>query len=171
MPRLFYALWPDAAVRDELYAAAQTLRRDCGGRVTRRENLHQTLVFLGEVADARIARVQAIASAAAAPAFKLDFGVCGYWPHNRIVWAAPNSTPEPLTGLVAMLEQELTRAEFAYDRRPYAPHITLIRGARRPASMPALRFDWPVNDFVLVDAGGGPRGAGYRVVARWPLTG
>ena len=171
MPRLFFALWPNAAVRDALDVAAKNMQRDCGGRVTRRDNLHQTLVFLGEVADEKLPRLEAIGNASAAPAFKLDFGVTGYWPHNRIAWAAPNSTPDPLTRLVAMLEQALARAGFDYDRRPYAPHITLVRGARAPASLPALRFAWPVTDFVLVEAARGARGAEYRVVARWPLAG
>jgi 2'-5' RNA ligase len=171
MARLFFALWPDAAVRDALYAAAQTAHRDCGGRITRRDNLHQTLVFLGEVANEKLSRLEAIARAAAVPAFLLDFGVTGYWPHNRIVWAAPNAAPEPLTSLVAMLEQELTRAGFAYDRRPYAPHITLVRGARSPALLPTLHFGWPVNDCVLVETARGARGAEYRIVAHWPLTG
>ena len=169
MPRLFFALWPDAAVRDALDVAAQKMHRNCGGRVMRRGNLHQTLVFLGEVAEEKLSRLKALATPACA--FKLDFGAIGYWPHNRIVWAAPNLTPDPLTRLVATLEEALARAGFDYDRRPYAPHITLVRGARAPAALPALRFDWPVTEFVLVESACGARGAEYRVVARWPLPG
>ncbi len=137
----------------------------------RRDNLHQTLVFLGAVAREKLPLLEAIADAAAVSAFTLDFGITGYWPHNCIVWAAPNSTPAPLTGLVATLERELARAGFDFDRRPYAPHVTLVRSARTPDSYPALRFDWPVTEFALVESGRGARGVEYRVVARWPLAG
>ncbi len=170
MPRLFFALWPDVAVRDALYAAAQTVHPACGGRLLRHAQLHQTLVFLGAVADDKRPRLDAIAAAVRVPAFRLDFGVIGYWPHNRIIWAAPN-LPPPLTALVATLEQGLHPAGIGYDRRDYVPHVTLVRDARAPASLPVLRVRWPVADFVLVESARGPRGAEYRVAARWPLTG
>jgi 2'-5' RNA ligase len=171
MPRVFFALWPGPAARDELYRVAREVRRECGGRVMRRDNLHQTLAFVGSVADAKIAGLEAVAGRIQAAPFELEFGITGYWPHNRIVWAAPVTTPAPLTGLVAALEQGLAQSGFDFDRRPYAAHITLVRDARAPGSLPAPRFAWSVLDFVLVESGRGPQGVEYRVVARWPLAG
>jgi 2'-5' RNA ligase len=77
MPRLFFALWPDAAVRDELYRAAQAAHDGSGGRCMRRDNLHQTLVFVGSVAAERIAGLEAAAAAITVPAFKLEWGTTG----------------------------------------------------------------------------------------------
>ena len=74
MPRLFFALWPDTAVRDELYRAAQAAHDGSGGRLMRRDNLHQTLVFVGSVAAERIAGLEAAAAAIMVPAFKLAWG-------------------------------------------------------------------------------------------------
>ena len=96
MPRLFFALWPDAAVRDALYGAAQAAHGGSGGRLMRRENLHQTLVFVGSIAAERIAGLEAAAAAVTVPAFKLEWGTAGYWRHNRIIWAAPDATPPAL---------------------------------------------------------------------------
>ena len=103
MPRLFFALWPPAPVRDKLERLARDVRHAGGGRVMRRENLHQTLVFVGNVASQRIAEIELVAGRINAAAFTLEFGVTGYWRHNRIIWVAPRVTPEPLAQLVGSL--------------------------------------------------------------------
>ena len=156
-------------MRGELYRAAQTLHQECGGRVMRRDNLHLTLVFLGNVAREKIPQLEAIAKQHGCTRFDLAFGITGYWRHNRIVWAAPRATPEPLGKLVAALEQALQQSKFRFDRRPYAPHMTLLRDARAPAALPPLAFDWPLRDFTLVESVRGAQGPEYRVLARWNL--
>jgi 2'-5' RNA ligase len=171
MPRLFFALWPDPAVRDELYRVAQAMQRDCGGRVMWRDNLHQTLVFVGNVAAEKIAALEAAAGRIAAGSFQLEFGTIGYWRHNRIVWAAPVTTPASLLNLVAALEQELAQSSFVFDQRQYVAHITLVRDAHAPAALPSLRLAWQARDFALVESCRGSRGVEYGVIARWPLRG
>ncbi len=132
----------------------------------RRGNLHQTLVFIGTIADEQLARVAAAAADIAVPPFKLDFGTAGYWRHNRIIWAAPAATPQPLAALVDALEAGLTRADVDFDHRPYSPHVTLVRDARAFAPLPELKFEWHLRDFALVESGRDTGGLAYRVVAR-----
>ncbi len=133
----------------------------------RRDNLHLTLVFLGDIARDNIPQLTAIAGSLPWAAFDLEFGTLDYWMDNRIVWAAPSAPPQPLQELVAALESALSGAEFDFDHRPYVPHVTLIRDARPPLVLPLLKFDWPVRDFVLVEAVRDKCGAAYRVLARW----
>jgi len=161
---LFFALWPDAAVRESLYTVAGNLHKECGGRMMRRDNLHLTLVFLGNVARQKIPQLEALAQRQRGVSFSLEFGTAGYWRHNRIVWAAPVAAPEPLSNLVAVLERELKSEGFSFDRRPYVPHITLLRNARPLAAPLPLAFDWRIDDFALVESA-----RGYRVLARWAL--
>ncbi len=52
--RLFLALWPGEAVAGALDAAGLEAQRLCGGRRMRRDTLHLTLVFLGDVEASRI---------------------------------------------------------------------------------------------------------------------
>ena len=163
-------MWPDAAARDKLYRAAQVLHRECGGRIVHRDNLHLTLVFLGSVAREKLPQLEHIARQQHGAAFDLAFGATGYWRHNRIVWAAPQATPELLRDLVAALEVSLEPAGFKFDRRPYVPHMTLIRDARMPAILPRLAFAWPVADFALVESARGAKGPEYRVLARHALA-
>ena len=157
-------------MRAELFGLARQLHRDCGGRLINRGNLHQTLVFLGNVPTERISEVTALATALQFVGFQLEFGATGYWPHNRIVWAAPHNTPQPLFALVAALEQLLRVAGFRIDERPYASHVTLIRNARPPATLPRLRLAWPIAEFALVQSLRGAAGNEYNVIARWPAA-
>ena len=170
MPRLFFALQPDAGVRDELYAAAQKMHRDCGGRVTRCDNLHLTLVFMGNVDAGRIAELRSVAGAIAHAAFEFRLDRFGYWKHNRLAWAAPHTVPAPLRGLVVALEGVLEQPRFAFDRRPYAPHLTLLRNAREPRALPVLDVAWRALEFVLLQSVRDDAGARYEVVAGWPLA-
>lgn len=169
-PRLFFALWPGATQRDELNRLARSLHGGCGGRVMQRENLHLTLVFLGNVEREKIPRLEALAAKLRVPQFDLEFGVTGYWRHNRIVWAGPQATPESLRELVAALERALISGGYKFDERPYVPHVTLVRDARAPAALLPLAFDWRIREFALIESARAARGPEYRVLARWPLA-
>ena len=136
----------------------------------RRDNLHQTLVFIGNIEADRQPAIEAAASAIAANSFELDFGTLGYWRHNRIVWAAPLSTPPALAELVTALEAGLSQAGIGFDSRPYSPHVTLVRDARVRGPLPSLKFAWTLRDFVLIELANDSRGVIYRAIARWPLA-
>jgi len=49
--RLFFALWPDEATREQLAHITRKAVRGSGGRPIPVENLHSTLVFLGSVPE------------------------------------------------------------------------------------------------------------------------
>lgn len=170
LSRLFFALWPDEAVRRRLSLLAEAGHRACSGRRTRPENIHLTLVFLGEVEDRRIAELQAVAAGVRAPAFELSIDTFAYWRHNRVAWAGPSETPQPLAQLVAQLEEGLTAAGFGFDRRPFVPHITLIRKAlcRETPSLPCP-VRWAVEGFVLARSVRIEDGASYQIIGGWPL--
>ena len=164
-------MWPDEAVRAHLHETALALERECGGRVVKRANLHQTLVFLGDCVPASMHDVADRAAALGFAPFELEFAVTGYWRHNRLVWAAPHATPAPLGALVDALRQGSRAAGVRVDERRYASHVTLIRDARAPATAHGLALTWRVTDFALIESARGERGPAYRVLARWPLSG
>lgn len=168
--RWFFAAWPDAATQRELGRWAQAAGRECGGRATRRENIHLTLVFLGNVAAARLDELKTAAAGIAGGCCELAVDRLGYWPHNRIVWAGTSVTPPSLESLAATLTQALATAGFAFDRRPYVPHVTLVRKARRAPSFAPRPLLWRVEEFALVRSGRDDRGSRYEVAERWRLA-
>lgn len=169
--RVFFALWPEVAVRDALTDAAANAAVECGGRITPRGKIHLTLFFVGDIERSRIAALQSRADEVSAGRFELDTNVLGYWRHNRIVWAGARVCPTGLTQLVQRLTQALAREGLRADERPYVPHVTLLRNARHaPQSTVVQAPVWEAQSFVLVETARGPGKSGYEVIARWPLA-
>ncbi len=168
--RLFFALWPDAAPRAALGRLAQALHQECGGRVMLTRNIHLTLVFLGDVAASWIPDLRALAEGIVAQRFELAIATVNYWRHNRIVWAGPKECPDAMQMLVADLESALKAGDFRFDERPYAPHITLLRDARRaPAAQTVADIPWRIADFALVQSLHRDNASVYEAIQRWPL--
>jgi 2'-5' RNA ligase len=177
--RIFFALWPDPVVAGKLHRLGREAQAHCGGRPMRRDTLHLTLAFLGEVDDAGFAAALAAAdevaaatdtSAGTAAALTIDRLAC--WKHNHIVWAGCDEVPPPLADLASRLAVALRGRGFRLDSRPFAAHVTLLRNARCGAEPAAPQpFEWRVADFVLVESHLGADGARYEIVGRWPLAG
>lgn len=170
--RVFFALWPTPQERAALAAWQAGLHRLCGGRVMQPDTLHTTLVFLGEVAENQMAALQCAAREVALEPFELCFDAARYWGHNHVVFAAPGVAPAPLHALVRSLEQLLAAHRFRFERRPYQPHVTLLRHAQwNDAPLPAMPAAcWRINDFVLVQSLRDGHGACYRVLGRFGVS-
>jgi 2'-5' RNA ligase len=168
--RVFFALWPDEAVRRELAQAGRLLYGACGGRPTRPENLHLTLVFLGEVQRRRLDALREAAAAVRAPVHDLLLERLGWFRRNRVAWAGPAQTPAETLELVHGLESSLRQARFAFDARPYEAHITLVRKALCGEALPQIAaIRWTVQEFVLVESELNEGGSIYRIIGRWSL--
>jgi 2'-5' RNA ligase len=167
--RLFFAVQPEAPVRDGLQGIAAALPEH-GGRAVHPADRHITLVFLGEINPEQRACAERAAAGVHARSFELIVDRVGYWPRPRILWAGCSHTPEPLLELVQRLQQALLDCGFRPERRPYAPHITLARKARKPAEITLDKpLNWPVRSFVLMGSDLDAPPPRYRVLARWPL--
>lgn len=168
--RLFFALWPGAAVAAALHARACALRAGCGGRAMRRDTIHLTLAFLGELPAQDAGRLMAIAAGIRGDRFVLELDRIGAWHGSRILWSAPSRAPAALAALAAALEEGLRAGGFTLERRAFAPHLTLVRNARQaPPAGEAAPLRWPVASFVLVSSERDASGAHYRVLGRWGL--
>jgi len=150
--------------------------------------LHVTLGFLGEVPDPQVPELIAAltgASACHAP-FELRLSSARPVPsghHATMVWAVMGGGLDPASDLH---EAVIAAASRDPDRRPYSPHITLVR-ARRPrrvhhdaiASVAAdLEAAGKTSDgcvsvpsFTLLSSTLGPTGPSYRRLARVYLSG
>jgi 2'-5' RNA ligase len=166
--RLFFALWPDDAVRAQLAHWSRELHAACGGRPTREENLHLTLAFLGGVEEARAAEVERAANEVAPRAISLVLDEPGYWKHNRIAWAGASLVPPGLEALVSELRGALEKSQIRFDVKSFVSHVTLLRDAREPRAMPALEpIEWRLAGFALVQSVSSPGGSRYEIRKSW----
>ncbi|ABI55866.1 RNA 2',3'-cyclic phosphodiesterase [Alkalilimnicola ehrlichii MLHE-1] len=166
--RVFFALWPDEALRDGLARLARSLR---GGRPVPRGHLHLTLAFAGLVTAEQVACLQRAAAGVRAPAFTLRLQTLGGFARARVAHVAPDEQdlPPALPELAGQLNRALVACGVPAERRGFRPHVTLRRDARPPRPRSVSLPEWSVDRFVLVESGDRGRPGPYRVLAEWLL--
>lgn len=176
--RLFFALWPGEAMRQELASATREIIRASGGRPAPIENLHLTLAFLGSVPEEAIEKVREIATRVAGEhdpgktpvAITLDR--IDYWAKPQIVCSTASQTPASATELAERLKEQLVAGGFAPDLKPFRAHATLVRKARRPrGELSMVPVVWSFTDFALVESRTAEQGSLYSVLDSWVLSG
>lgn len=176
--RVFFALWPPADVVEKLGQTARQLADKFGGRASRADTLHLTLVFLGAVPEARVVDLCIAARTVRSPAFKLSIERLGSWPKKKLLWAAPQTPPETLFSLQKSLLETLHLSGFggADNDRKFAPHVTLVRDSKfdaksadLPSSLARQGLPWVCREFVLVRSTRLPQGSSYRVIEHFSL--
>ncbi|MEK7795988.1 MAG: RNA 2',3'-cyclic phosphodiesterase [Pseudomonadota bacterium] len=185
--RLFFALWPDDALRQKLHALGEEILGNCSmrcstsaipgvvgnhrGRRIPPENLHLTLAFLGSVDAERQACLERMALAIRSPAFTLTLDQAGFWPRKGLLWAGGTS-PAELLALVQEINQCLRTCGLVPETRPYQVHLTLarnVRGLRLDRDRAVVPLAWKVSQFALVASQTLPEGACYEVLRTWKL--
>ena len=121
--RLFAAIQFSPAVRSALGRAIVALRAQGGGTFTRPENLHLTLAFIGETDRVEDAKA-ALKRAAAGGGFRLTAEGLGRF--DDLWWAGVRENAK-LEALALGVQQSLRDAGFPIEKRPWKPHITLVR--------------------------------------------
>ncbi|MBD5803973.1 2'-5'-RNA ligase [Azoarcus sp. Aa7] len=169
---MFFALWPAPAVARRLHKEGARAHGLTGGRRMRRDTLHLTLAFIGDVPRERLDELRAAARKLVFSPFTLRLDRVAGWRHNHIVWAGASDLPGELESLVTRLNAALAEGGFPVERRKFAAHVTLLRNAR--GEFPAAELDppieWAVGEFVLVESDPKPDGAQYTVLASWPAA-
>jgi 2'-5' RNA ligase len=109
------------------------------------ENLHVTLLFLGEVPDREVAEVcQRVEEAVAEVApFSVMVEGLGCFPEPRrprVLWAGITTGSEQLQQVHALIEKPLHYLGFRREERRYVPHITLgrLKADREVPRLPEL---------------------------------
>jgi 2'-5' RNA ligase len=113
--RVFFALWPSPGLASALADVATAAAKRYGGRSSRPDTIHLTLAFLGEVPEAALPTLCALAASIKAPPFELVIDRLGFWPHNQLLWAGCSTTPAPLQDMVLDLQNTLIAAGFTPD--------------------------------------------------------
>ncbi|HZV07798.1 MAG TPA: RNA 2',3'-cyclic phosphodiesterase [Gemmataceae bacterium] len=185
--RTFIAVDVGKAIRDRLVALQDTLAR-AGTEVkwVEENNLHVTLLFLGEVEDRETpALCQAVADCCAGrDAFSISVETVGCFPNPRrprVVWAGIGAGSAELIALHDALEPPLLDLGcYRREDRAYTPHITLgrVRGERSPtaalATALARQAKWQggetnVREIHVLSSELTPQGPIYTVLSRAKL--
>ena len=172
MKRLFFAIPFPADVQTALHTAALHLKRHIGGRAVRNGNYHLTLRFLGECDLPREqAALRALGKMREVVPFILTVGNLGYFCQGdrALVWMKADGE-QALSELHAELEKVLKQEDFQPERKPFFPHVTLLRDVpchkiQESAPENERQVSVSVAKVVLFESVNGSQGLVYKVVA------
>lgn len=171
--RLFFALSPDAAVRDQIAEAAAALRvaHTPRGRWINEQRYHLTLQFLGDfnaLPRDDVAAAKQAASQVQVPAFDLPLDRVGGFANSHVWWLGCATMPDGLQRLWAALGLALAKAGVrTRGSHTLAPHVTVLRNAAAMLpSTPIPPVQWRVREFVLIHSNN-PKP--YEMLGRWTL--
>ncbi len=168
--RLFFALWPDEGIREQMAAWLKPFPSDrC--RLVPRYNWHMTLHFVGNTTFAEKNCLDRQAKKLRARPFELSIDATGYFKKPRVLWLGCQRPPDALFDLQRNLGNRISRCEYRPEKRSYSPHITVARKCiGEPVLKPGHPIVWRVNQFVLVESvsqqAGGVR---YHITEDYPL--
>jgi RNA 2',3'-cyclic 3'-phosphodiesterase len=166
--RLFYALWPDEAVRGEIARLAGQVLGPLPGRPVPARNLHLTLAFLHSVPRVQLPALLDLGARLALPPLELELDRWGWFERPRVLWLGPSRVPPALAAFERTLWQGLAPLGFAREHAQFRPHVTLRRKAVAPPAEPPRPVAWPVRAWALVESQPGPGGSVYSPLAQWP---
>ena len=140
--RLFCALRLPEDVLDRLVDWGRSALPEGGAAGVRpvvRSNLHVTLAFLGRRPAAEVPAIAGELREAAAAARRARFAVTGYRETRSVGMLVLDDEDGRATALAGDLHGRLERlGVYERERRPWLPHLTVVRFRRRPRLAPSL---------------------------------
>jgi len=175
MPRLFFGLEIPAHIKARLLKVRAEVP---GARWQSAEQMHITLLFLGDVEEERLPAVCEAARHIPMAPFELSvtgLGCFGQPCAPRNLWAGVQPVA-PVASLHSVIKGQMESLGFTMESRAFRPHITLSRFRRHPGSVEGLLAEYggmefgsfQVEEFVLFESEPGAGGSVYTVIERFP---
>jgi RNA 2',3'-cyclic 3'-phosphodiesterase len=187
--RLFTAVEIDDRMRRVAADTAESLRKRLKGALDARwtdvENLHFTVRFIGNVADANVpAIVERLAAPIDVAPFEIRLGACGAFPPSgppRVIWIGVVEGLAPLSALHDECDRRLEPFGFTPEARAFSAHLTLARVREvRKGSNAVIRetlravavsdAHCHVERLTIFRSHLSPRGSRYEALAHAPLV-
>lgn len=179
MHRLFVAIDLPDAIKNQL----ETLLTGVpGAKWVKRNQLHLTLRFIGEVETPRLQEIKQALKAVRAEPFTMTLQGVGRFPPKgapRVMWVGA-AAPSGLVQLQRGIEEAVVGVGIPAEDRPFSAHITLARLKSPPppesveqylAQHSAFQTEaMPISEFILYSSVLSPQGPTYRPEARFALS-
>lgn len=136
--RLFIAVKLNEETKRAILTLQNSLKElSRGGNFTKEENLHITLVFIGETERGGERKIISALDAVDSLPFTLTFSGLGSF--GNLYWMGINKCRE-LDDIYGRLCHELANKGFPAEKREFTPHITLVRQFVSPPGFNKINF-------------------------------
>ena len=169
--RLFLALWPDDAIRQQLNRVLpDTGIQLLDGSPVRSDNLHMTLLFLGDVQNSDAQNLITSLDSVSFTPFTLSVNRWGHFHKPGILWLGVSDEPYELQQLYKQIKVIVIKHLNGVTSKSFKPHITLIRNAKTlPQVTDFEEIEWFVDSFALVESKLRSEGVEYTVLQQWDV--
>jgi len=161
MLRLFISVNCNDKVKNQLLSVQEKIKnQSVKGSFSRPENLHLTLIFIGETPEDKIPLIASIIESALKPPFDpftLNFTTTGCFTHSKkeLWWIGTDPNDKRVNILKTIrrrIADGLYSEDINFDNRPFNPHITLGREIKHdtPILIPKQEILYPVNQISLM---------------------
>jgi RNA 2',3'-cyclic 3'-phosphodiesterase len=159
--RLFISVNCNEKVKERILSVQEKIKtQSVKGNFSLPENIHLTLVFLGETPDDTIPLITSVIEKALIPfvaPFTLTFTTVGYFKHsNKELWWIGTDRNDTYLDILKTIRGRITNDLLSkginFDNRPFNPHITLGREIKheQPIIIPKQEIIFPVNRISLM---------------------
>ncbi len=166
MKRLFLALWPSDQSRKQIVQISQSIKSE-DLTLTRADNLHVTLVFLGNIDEKSELLLRKQLDHISIQPLVLCFNQLEFWRKPKILCLTAQQYDQQLILLVDALKRTAESCGLETDSRPYKPHITLARKARKLIKVNVEPLQWRADSYSLVESLSTINGIHYKVLQKW----
>ncbi|MFH1995425.1 MAG: RNA 2',3'-cyclic phosphodiesterase [Candidatus Omnitrophota bacterium] len=131
--RCFIAIELSEEIKNELGRIQSHLRfADADVTWTKKDRIHLTLKFLGEIPEEKVAEIsetldEAVSSTAS---FEISLSEVGVFPkpsHPRVIWVGIENGRSESIELAGLINEKLATLGFEKEDRPFNAHLTLGR--------------------------------------------
>jgi 2'-5' RNA ligase len=179
--RIFIAVNLTEQAREELLSEQKEIPREMPVKLTREDNLHITLCFLGSMEETRIAKICEITSEIAEKHSGFSINL------NRIDYGPPGIIPPRMIWAIGALNKELSEINQELElkllgkknHREFLPHITLgrirewqwrqIDVEERPLIEKDISINFEVKSIDVMESQLKRTGAEYSILKSFPL--
>ncbi len=129
--RLFVAVNFDKNTKRKIQQVQRRLEKSADGSFTHLENMHLTLVFIGEVGETQLEPLKRALEKIRMPKMTLEFGSTGFFKKSSgDIWWIGIQSNESLNQLQSDIYEKIKQAGFSLQPNGFKPHITLARKVR-----------------------------------------
>jgi 2'-5' RNA ligase len=155
--RLFVAIDIPLAIKEKIVKIQeQLLDKEIKAVLVKPENMHLTIIFLGDVDYNQIPEIIELLSKIKDDSFKIEFEALGGFPslkNAHTLWLGLKENLA-LYYLREKISQQIKKLNLRLDEKEFVPHLTLAR-LKRPRNCLGMQFDargldgfW-VKEFIL----------------------
>lgn len=133
MIRVFFAISIPEELREKLVLVQETLKTKCHSiKWVKRENVHLTLKFIGEIPEDKLAGLSIILKNVADrhSSFLAVAEGIGSFPtikNPKVIWAGIKEGHEQIANISRDIEEKAKKIGFAAEEKPFTSHITIGR--------------------------------------------